>query len=170
MANPKYRSAKKASGMRSRFTLLSIMLWALMVSACNTADPLVTRIIVDFPRGALRLLVQRDGDSRLFYGALPTYRAIQNSPFNIDDLFDQLRPRLHDVLPAEDRPLGQPYGMATIEVSDGSKQDYLIYDEMFALELFKTACTNLAQEEDVGEEIFSAECAKLERAAPFMNP
>lgn len=142
------------------------MLWALMLSACNTDTTLVTRIIVDFPHGALRLLVERDGDTRLFYGELPTSRAVQSSAFNIDDLFQQLQSRLHDNVPAENRPVGQPYGMATIEFSDGSKHDYLIYDETFAVELFQTACANLAEDEEFGGEIVTAECAKIGSVAP----
>ena len=152
--------------MRSRFTLLAITVCALVLSACNTDPPLVTWISIDFPHGALRLLVQREGDARLFYGALPTSRVIQKSPGNIDDLFQQLQPRLHDVVPAENRPIGQPYGMVTIEFSDGNQRDYLIYDETFAVDLFKAACANSVEAEDVGAEIVTAECARLVSAAP----
>lgn len=137
-----------------------------MLSGCNTDVRSVTRIILDFPHGALRLHVQRDGDIRLFYGALPTYRAVKNGTFDIDDLFQQLQTRLHDVVPAEDRPIGQPYGMATLEFSDGSKRDYLIYDEAFTEELFKAACANMVDDEDLGGEIFTAECANLGGTTP----
>jgi len=136
-----------------------------MLGAC-TDTHLVTQIIVDFPHGELRLLVQRDDDARLFYAALPNSRVIQNSPFDIDDLFQELQPRLHDVVPAENRSIEQPYGMATIECSDGSKQDYLIYDEIFAVELFKTACANIVEDEESGGEIIAAQCANLGGAAP----
>jgi len=166
MANLNYRSTKKVSVRKSRFIVLSIALGALILSACNTDIPVVTRIIVDFPHGALRLLVQRDDKVRLFYGELPTSRAIQNSIFNIDDLFQQLQPRLHDVVSAENRPIGQPYGMATIEFSDGSEQDYLIYDGTFAVELFKAACANILEDEESSGEIVTAECAKLRGATP----
>jgi hypothetical protein len=126
----------------------------------------VIGIIVDFPHGALRLLVWQDGETRLFYGALPTHRTVQSNTFNIDDLFQQLQPRLHNNVPAENRPLGQPYGMATIEFSDGSEQDYLIYDETFAVELFQTACANLIKEAETNEEIVTAECAKVRSTVP----
>jgi hypothetical protein len=151
--------------MRLRFTLLTITLCALIVSACDTEPSLVTAIIVDFPHGALRLLVQRDGETRLFYGALPADRAVKSNTFNIDDLFGQLQPRLHDNVSAENRPIGQPYGMATIEFSDGSEQDYLIYDEKFAVELFQAACANLVEEEP-GAEIITAECARTGSPPP----
>ena len=55
--------------------------------------------------------------------------------------------------------------MATIEFSDGSKRDYLIYDETFAVELFQAACANLVEEE-FGGEIVTAECAKIGSAPP----
>ena len=152
--------------MRLRFTLLFLTLCALLVSACDTETASVIGIIVDFPHGALRLLVWRDGETRLFYGALPTHRTVQSNTFNIDDLFQQLQPRLHDNVPAENRPLGQPYGMATIEFSDGSEQDYLIYDETFAVELFQVACANLVENEEFGSEIVTAVCAKIGSAAP----
>lgn len=151
---------------RLPFTLSAITLCALILSACETDTTLMTRIIVDFPHGALRLLVQRDGETRLFYGALPNHRTVQSNTFNIDDLFQQLQPRLHDNVPAENRPLGQPYGMATIEFSDGSEQDYLIYDKPFAVELFQAACANLAEDEEFGAEIVTAECVKIGSAAP----
>lgn len=153
--------------MRLRFILLTITLCALIVSACDTNSASVTGIIVDFPHGALRLLVQRDGDTRLYYGAHFTHRVVQSSAFNIDDLFQQLQPRLHDNVPAENRPIiGQPYGMATIEFSDGSEQDYLIYDESFALELFQAACANLVEDAEFDSEIVAAECAKIRSSRP----
>jgi hypothetical protein len=126
----------------------------------------VTGIIVDFPHGELRLLVRREGKTRLFYGALPRHRTVQSNIFNIEDLFQQLQPRLHDNVPAENRPLGQPYGMATIEFSNGSEQDYLIYDETFAVELFQVACANLVEDEEFGSEIVIAVCAKIGSAPP----
>jgi hypothetical protein len=68
---------------------------------------------------------------------------------------------LHDNVPAENRPLEQPYGMVIIEFSDGNEQDYLIYDEVFAVELFRAACANLVEDEELDAEIVTAECAKV---------
>ena len=152
--------------MGIRFTLLAITLCALILSACDTDTTLVTGIIVDFPHGALRLLVQRDGETRLFYGALPAHRAVQSNTFDIDDLFQQLQPRLHDNVPAENRPIAEPYGMAIIEFSDGSEQDYLIYDETFAVELLQLACANLVEDQESGSEIVTVECAKMGSMPP----
>jgi len=138
----------------------------MMLSGCNTDANPVTYIILDFPHGALRLLVQRDGDIRLFYGALPTYRTVKNGTFDIDELFQELQTRLHEVVPAEDRPIGQPYGMVTVEFSDGSRRDYLIYDQVFSEGLFKAACANSVDTEDFADRIFTVECANLGGTTP----
>lgn len=152
--------------MRFRFVLLTITLCVLITSACNTDSSSVTTIIVDFPHGELRLFVGRDDETQLFYGALPTHRTVQDNTFNIDDLFQQLQPRLRDNVLAENHPLGRPYGMATIEFSDGSEQDYLIYDETFAIELLQTACANLVEDEESGAEIVTAACANIGSPSP----
>jgi hypothetical protein len=153
--------------MKSRFTLIRIIVGALMLSGCNTDVRSVTWMTLDFPHGALRLVIQRDSDIRLFYGALPAYQAVKNGTFDIDEVFHQLQTRLHDVVPAENRPIGQPYGMATLEFSDGSKQDYLIYDGVFAEELFKVACANIVvEDEDFAGKILATECANLGGTTP----
>jgi len=155
------RPAKKVPAMKSQFILILITVSVLMISGCNTGTNPVTSIILDFPHGGLRLLVQRDGDIRLYYGALPTSQAVKNGIFDIDELFQQLQLRLHEVVPAEARPLGQPYGMATLEFSDGSERDYLIYDQAFAKELFKAACANSLEVEDSARKLFTAQCNDL---------
>lgn len=152
--------------MRLRFTLLVITLGVLVLSACDTNTTFVAGISVDFPHGELRLLVQRDNETRLFYGAHPAHRVVQSNIFNIDDLFQQLQPRLHENVAAENRRSDLPYGMAIVEFSDGSEQDYLIYDKRFVIELFQTACANLLEEDESGAEIVTAECAKLGSAPP----
>lgn len=147
--------------MKLWFSLLSVTVLAVMAAACNPSAPQVTWISVDFPHGELRLHVWREGDAKLLYGALPASLTIPNHIFDIDDLYQQLEPRLQDVASAENRPIGQPYGMATIELSDGSERDYLIYDEVFALELFQVACTNAVENEKSGAEIITAACDRL---------
>ena len=47
------------------------------------------------------------------------------------------------MLPAEERPIGQPYGMAIFIFYDGSARDHLIYDESFAEDLFEVARENI---------------------------
>jgi hypothetical protein len=133
-----------------------------MLSACRADAPSVTWLTLDFPHGGLRLVVQRDNETRWFYAALPTHRAVRDGTFDIDDLYQQLEPRLHEVVPTEDQPNpDQPYGMVTLAFGENSQQDYLIYDEAFALELFKTACANLVDQVDFGTEIFIAECTNI---------
>ena len=46
----------------------------VLASGCNTQADRVTSISIDFPHGATRLLVERDGETYLFYGALPQYQ------------------------------------------------------------------------------------------------
>ena len=153
--------------MKSRFILIIITVSALILSGCNTYGRSVALITLDFPHGELRLLIQRDGDTRLFYGELPTYRAVKNGTFDIDEIFKQLQTRLHDVVPAENRPIGQPYGMVTLVFSDGSKQDYMIYDGVFVKELFKVACANIvAEDENFSGKIVTTECANFSGTTP----
>jgi hypothetical protein len=156
-----HRLPKYMPGMKSRFIFILAVVCVWMLSACNTDQNPVTRISLDFPHGGLRLLVQRDGDTRLFYGALPHSRIVKSGTFDVDELFQQLQPQLHDNSPGENPPSGQPFGIATLEFADGTEQDYLIYDEAFAEALFKTACANIVDEEDAGKEIFTAQCANL---------
>lgn len=75
-------------------------------------------ISLDFPHGAARLLVRRDGETHLFYGTLPASRIIAGDTFDIDELYDDLQNRIHKMVPAEKRPLGQPSGMVTIGFID----------------------------------------------------
>jgi hypothetical protein len=129
--------------MKLRSTLILLTGGILLLVGCNTVSGSVTSVSLDFPHGETRLLVQRDGDTRLYYGELPAYKAVKNGTFDIDELFNQLQTRIHKVVPAEERPTGQPYGMVTFGFSDGSTRDHLIYDEPFAEDLFATAQANL---------------------------
>ena len=69
-------------------------------------------------------------------------------------------------MPAEDRPIGQPYGTATLGFGDGSNKDYLVYDGDFAEELFKAACANIVYDEDSAGELVTAACANIGSATP----
>lgn len=125
-----------------RITLL-FALSLLTLVGCGAPSNPVTSIVMDFPYGETRLLIQRDGEARLFYGALPQSQIVKPGTFDIDEIAAELQPRLSKVVPAEERPLGQPYGLVTLEFTDGSRQDYLIYDGAFADELFQTARENV---------------------------
>jgi hypothetical protein len=126
----------------------------------------VTSISLDFPHGEARVLVQRDNGARLFYAALPTSRAIQRGTFDIDEVYDQLQTRIYEVVPAEERPLGQPYGMVTIWFRNGNSQDYLIYDEEYANTLLRRACSNRVEEDDSAAELFEGVCSNVQGSAP----
>jgi hypothetical protein len=152
--------------MKPQFLFIPITIGVLILSGCNTDENSVELISLDFPHGGLRLLVQRDRDARLFYAALPTARIVRQGTFDIDELYQQLQPRLHENMPAENRPIEQPYGVANLEFADGSERNYLIYDEAFAEALLKSACANIVGVEDTGKEIFTAQCEKLGDTTP----
>ena len=123
------------------FSLLAFSL--LCLAGCSPPSNPVTTIVLDFPHGETRLLIRQDGETRLYYGALPQSQIVKPGLFDIDEIADQLQPRLSKVVPAEERPLGQPYGMVTLQLTDGSQQDYFIYDGAFAEALFQKARENI---------------------------
>ena len=152
--------------MKWHFTLLIHAVSVLFLAGCGGQAKTVTRISLDFPHGELRLLVRRDSETHLFYGALPTSRTIPSGVFDIDEVYTQLQPRLHKVVPSEVRPLGRPYGLATVEFSNGSSRDYLLYDDDFAGELFKKACQHKVDKTDSSEALFEQVCAIILGATP----
>ena len=103
----------------------------------------VTHISLDFPHGETRLVVRRDDTALLLYGALPRSQVVRRGTFDIDVVFQALQSRVHDVVPAERRPVGQAYGMVTFRFSDGSEQHHFIYDGAFAEALFQRARANV---------------------------
>lgn len=127
-----------------RIRILVILAFILLsLFGCYTDTNPVTSIVMDFPHGETRLLIRRDGEALLFYGALPESQIVKPGLFEIDEIADELQPRLSKVVPAEERPLDQPYGMVTLQFTNGSQQDYFIYDGAFADELFQTARENI---------------------------
>jgi hypothetical protein len=131
---------------RRQLILSALLLWTMalaLVNGCNARADEVTDISIDFPHGATRLLVKRDGSAYLFYGALPQHQEIKPNTFDIDDLFNDLQGKLNPVLPTENRPLGAAVGMVQIRFQDGSEKDYLIYDGAFAEGLFEIARANI---------------------------
>jgi hypothetical protein len=157
--------AREPLVMRSHLVVF-VAACALLVSACLPETRSVTSISLDFPHGETRLLIRRDDDALLFYGALPTSRAIKDGTFDIDQIYGQLKSRLYEVAPAEARPLGRPYGMAMIGFSDGSSRDYLVYDGEFAEGLFVAACRNPAVGEESTNMVLERTCAQILGAAP----
>ncbi|MBI3159520.1 MAG: hypothetical protein HYZ26_07985 [Chloroflexi bacterium] len=129
---------------RPVYTPIALALWGLLFVGCRTQSSAVTAISLDFPHGETYLVVQREGVARLGYGAL-LGDPVRGEAFNIDILFEQLQERIQPVEPAEDRPLGQLYGMVTFYFEDETTQSYLIYDREFAETLFEVARQNLIE-------------------------
>ena len=81
----------------------------------------------------------------MFYGALPEHQKVKNGTFDIDELYEQLKTRLHDNAPREEwsKPQSKA-GMVTINVAGKAEKDYLIFDEEeFAEHLFNKARKNI---------------------------
>jgi|GEM_PF-2691907 len=129
--------------MKSTITRILWIVAVLLLAGCGQKDRSLIGISLDFPYGETRLLVQRDGEAYLFYGELPQSQVVKKDTFDIDRLFDQLQTRVKENAPAEDRPLGQPFGSVSFHYEDGNSQEYLIYDGSFAEELFETARKNI---------------------------
>ena len=112
---------------------------------CNGKTSSIQSISIDFPHGETRLVVRRNGEALLFYGALPQHQKVKNSTFDIDALYKQLQTRLHDNVPREKWPNPKSKaGMVTINFDNKAKKDYLIFDEeKFAERLFSKAKMNI---------------------------
>ncbi|MFW2373290.1 MAG: hypothetical protein ACN4GM_09220 [Gammaproteobacteria bacterium] len=149
--------------MKWPFALLLCVSAVLVLAGCTTK---ANRISLDFPQGELRLLVQRIGDTLLFYGALPKPQAIPSGIFDIDELFTQLQTRLHEVVSTEKRPLGQPYAAVTIWLNDGGSRAYILYDGDYAGEIFKQACQHRVREVASSAAIFEKACAAIVGTMP----
>lgn len=117
----------------------------LLQMRCNEKTSSIERISIDFPHGETRLLVRRNGEALLFYGALAQHQKIKNSTFDVDELYKQLQTRLHDNVPREEWPNPKSKaGMVTINFNNKAKKDYLIFDEEeFAERLFNKAKKNI---------------------------
>lgn len=104
----------------------------------------IESISLDFPHGETRLLVQRDGEAFLFYGALPAHQKIAKGTFDIDELYKELQSRWHENVPRESWPDPKSKaGMVTIRFQDKSQKDYLIFDEDLAKIIFEKAKENI---------------------------
>ncbi len=124
---------------------LVLMTLFLLQAGCNDNISSIESISIDFPHGETRLLVRRNGEALLFYGALPQHQTIRNGTFDIDELCKQLQPRLHENAPREERPNpASEYGMVQIRLKDKSEKTYLIFsEEDFAEQLFSKAKRNI---------------------------
>lgn len=152
--------------MTPRFTVLLLLLTAILLTGCATDTRALSHISLDFPHGSLRLLVQRHGESRLFYAAAPTARTIKPGTFDIDTLARQLTPRLHEITSSEARPPQQPYGIVTLGFQDGTKKEYRFTDAAFAEDLLTTACANLETDAESPADLITEACTTVDTIAP----
>jgi hypothetical protein len=138
-----------------------VWILGLLIFAGCRGSKAPTTISLDFPHGEARLLVRRGRDAQLYYGALPTSCSVPQEVFDIDELFSQLQPRLHEVVPSEERPFDGPYGMVTLGFGSGDPESYLIYDAAYAVDLLNRACDHRARQTDPAEALFEQVCADL---------
>jgi hypothetical protein len=131
-------TVKKANRLFVLMTLFFVQ------PGCAEGFGYVTSISIDFPHGETRLLIQRDGEALLFYGALPQHRIVKKGTFDVDEVYSRLQSRLHENVPREDWPDPKSKaGMVTISFADKTKKDYLIFDGEYARLLFDEAESNV---------------------------
>jgi hypothetical protein len=140
--------------------LVALLLCVMALERAVVAQR-VRQISLDFPHGELRLLVDRDGPSQLFYAAAPFGREVAAGTFNIDALRRQLTSRLQPVSAAETRPPGQVFGTVTLGFGRGRNEEYLIVDRAFAEGLLTRACANLVDDKASTDTLVPSACARL---------
>ena len=132
--------------IQNRIFCLFILINLIFSQAgCTQKAGAIESILISYPIGETTLLVQSNGESSLFYGALPQYQKIKQGIFNIDELYNQSKTRLHDNVPREEWPDPKSEaGMVNILFQDGTKKEYLIFDEQaFTEQLFSKARENI---------------------------
>ena len=131
--------------MTMSISFIALMVLLILGIGCNESSESIESISMDFPHGETRLLVQRDGEAFLFYGALPSYQKIKKGTFDLDQLYKQLQVHLHENGPRENWPDPKAKaGMVTIRFKNKSQKDYLIFDEDLAKSIFDKARQNAA--------------------------
>lgn len=137
--------SKQITIVKKTLGFLALMFLFSVQIGCNAETRSMESISIDFPHGETRLLVRRNGDAFLFYGAVPQSQKVKNGVFDIDELYKQLRTRLHNKVPREKWPNPDSRaGMVTVQFDSTAKKDYLIFDEAeFTERLFKKAKQNI---------------------------
>ncbi len=132
---------------RINFIALMILLITGIVGCKEDRNP-IESISIDYPHGETRLLVERSGEAFLYYGALPSFQKVRSGTFDTEILYKQLETRLHDNVPREEwsNPRATA-GMVIIAYQDQSEEDYLIFDEQYAEQLFREARENILDKE-----------------------
>ena len=125
-------------------SLSLIFMVSISMTACSDNARSMEMIIMDYPHGDTRLHVERSGQTRLAYSSLPRFQEVKANTFNLDDLYQQLSPRLHKNVPREEWPDPKSVaGMVTIVYKDKTEKVYLIFDaKEFAEEVFNKAREN----------------------------
>jgi hypothetical protein len=152
--------------MTARIAAVLLFVTAGHVAAVAQGTVSVGKISLDFPHGELRLLVDRDGPSQLFYAAAAFGREVAAGVFDIDTLRTQLAPRLLPVTAADTRPAGQVFGTVSLWFAPGKTDEYLIADQAFAEGLLQRACANLAPDTASSGPLVASACARLSRRTP----
>ncbi len=131
--------------MNKTICFFFLMTLFFLQTGCNEKTSSIKSISIDFPHGETRLLVRRNGEAFLLYGALPQHQKVKNSTFDVDELYKQLQTRLHDNVPREKWPNPKSKaGMVTINFDNKVEKVYLIFDEAeFAERLFNKAKKNI---------------------------
>ena len=138
--------------MRRYLNIVFFFALSIVLMGCAEKGSSLERLSIDFPNGESRLLVQRDGQAFLFYGALPQRQIVKKGTFDIDSLYEQLRERLHDNVPRENWPNPKStFGMVQITFRGGKPKEYLIFDEEeFAAQLFDKVRKNIVDQKPTG--------------------
>ena len=99
-------------------------------------------LTIDYPHGEDRLMLRADGEAVLYYGALPQSQTVENGIFDLEQILEQLKPKLCPNTPREewDNP-NSTAGMVTIRYAGSRSEDvFLIFDQSrFAERLFSKA-------------------------------
>lgn len=119
---------------------------AMLIAAggCSEKIGSIQSISIDYPHGETRLVVQKNGEALLYYGALPRHQKIKNGSFDVDALYKQLRPMLHSNVPREEWPDPKSVaGMVIIRHDNNIQSEHLVFDaEEFTERLFNEARNN----------------------------
>jgi hypothetical protein len=118
----------------------------LFPAGCNGTERNMEFISISFPMGESDLRVWRNGKAILFYGALPQGEIIKTGTFDVERLYEQVKPLLHSNIPREDWPNPKAKaGMVQVRFESNTQTtSYLIFDaDDFTKELFEQARRNV---------------------------
>ncbi len=121
----------------------SLVLFILLMGSLQAQT--TTVIVIDYPHGEERLVLESNGSARLYYGALPQHQNVKPGTFDLQQIRRQLQGKLHPNQPRElwSDPKAT-CGMVTFVESQKPRTDYLIFnEEQFAKKLFRRARNNI---------------------------